>query len=167
MVAALGAVALVVALSLACFGPEPAGPVPAGAGDRSGWASLGWLALVPVVATIVSAACLVVATVVAPTPAPALAAGVATVPWALLAVVAIAVRLVAQPGLGADLPDELVEVRWPAYLAIAGAAAVLAGAWRALADERTDTVQAREQTERALAVRGAPRPAPPPQDGPS
>jgi hypothetical protein len=60
-----------------------------------------------------------------------------------------------------------VDVRWPAWLGLAGAVAILLGAWRALADERTGTPQAIAQTERALAVRGEPRPVPPPRDGPS
>jgi hypothetical protein len=69
------------------------------------------------------------------------------------------VRLLAQPG-----PNAEVSVRWPAYLGLAGAVAILAGTWRALADERTDTPESIAQTERALSVRGEPRPVPPPPD---
>ena len=83
-------------------------------------------------------------------------------PWGLLAVLTIVVRLIAQPG-----PNAEVSVRWPAYLGLAGALAILAGAWRALADERTGSAHARAQTERALSVRGAPRPVPPRRDDPS
>ena len=36
---------------------------------------------------------------------------------------------------------------------------VIAGAWRALADERTDSAVSLRQTERVLAVRGAAAPA--------
>jgi hypothetical protein len=42
--------------------------------------------------------------------------------------------------------------------------AIIAGAWRALADERTGSTISLRQTERVLAVRGAARPAPPERD---
>jgi len=156
IVAGLGALALLVALFLDWFETPDSG------GRETGWASLGWLALVPLVVTIALALALVVATIAERTPALPLALGVMTVPSALLAVLAIVVRLIAQPG-----PNAEVTVRWPAYLGLAAAIAILAGAWRALADERTDTAEARAQTERALSVRGTPRPVPPPRDKPS
>jgi hypothetical protein len=151
IVAGLGAVALFVSLFLDWFEV-----------DHSGWDSLGWLALIPLVIAVVLGLAMVVATAMERTPALPLAIGVATVPWSLLAVLAIVVRLIAQPG-----PNAEVAVRWPAYLGLAGALAILIGAWRALADERTDTAEARAQTERALSVRGEPRPVPPPRDEPS
>jgi hypothetical protein len=146
LLAGLGALALLVSLFLRSYD---------GAGG-SGWATLGWLALVPLVVTIALGLALVVATVLERTPAIPLGIGVALVPWALLAILTVVIRLIAEPG-----PDAEVDVRWPAYLGLAGALAVLAGAWRALADERTDTAEARAQTERALSVRGAPRRPPP------
>jgi len=154
IVAGVGAAALLVSLFLDWF--ERADE----ATQQSGWGRLGWLALVPLVATIALGLALVVATVAERTPVLPLAIGVVTVPWALLALLAILVRLVAEPG-----PDAEVDVRWPACLGLAGSIAALAGAWRALADERTDTAEARAQTERALSVRGEPRPVPPPRDG--
>jgi hypothetical protein len=153
IVVGLGAVALLVSLFLDWFEPADA--------PETGWESLGWLALLPLVVTIALGLALVVATVAERTPALPLALGVIVVPWALLACLAIVVRLIAQPGANA-----VVEVLWPAYLGLAGAAAALAGAWIALADERTDTKQSRAQTERALSVRGEPRPVPPPRDTP-
>jgi hypothetical protein len=42
--------------------------------------------------------------------------------------------------------------------------AILAGAWRTLADERLGAGDSLRQTERVLAVRGAARPAPPERD---
>jgi hypothetical protein len=155
IVALLGALLLLVTLFLDWFGL-------AGHAADSGWGGLGWLALVPLVVTIMLGLALVVATVAGRTPALPLALGVLTVPWALLAVLAIIVRLIAQPG-----PDADVDVRWPAYLGLAGVVAVLLGAWRAIGDERTNTAEARAQTERALSVRGTPRPVPPPRDKPS
>jgi hypothetical protein len=106
----------------------------------------GWLVLVPLVAALALALALGAATVAERTPALPLALGVLTVPWGLLAVLATLVEAIAEGGL--------------AWLALGGAAAILLGAWRALADERTDTAESRAQTERALAVRGAPREAP-------
>ncbi len=73
----------------------------------------------------------------------------------------VVVRLIAQPGLGVDASDAEVALRWPAWAGLAGAVAILAGAWIALADERTDTALARAQTERVLSVRGEARPVPP------
>jgi hypothetical protein len=174
IVAGLGAAALLVSLFLAWFGGEPTTYAPAGALPSdfadlrvSGWAALGWLALVPLVATGALAIALVVTTVFGRTPAVPLAIGVVIVPWALLATLAILVRLIAQPGLGVGVGDIYVQVRWPAYMGLAGVVVVLLGAWRAIGDERTDTEQARAQTERALSVRGTPRPVPPPRDKPS
>jgi len=168
IVAGLGAVALIVALFLDWF--EQPLPVfrridPGDAVDAvgisppwvdSGWGSLGWLALVPIVVAVLCGLALVLATLAERTPVLPLAIGVMTVPWALLAILAILVRLMFQPG-----DDAHVDVRWATYLGLAGALAILLGAWRALADERTDTPEAIAQTERALSVRGAPRPAPP------
>jgi hypothetical protein len=153
IVAGLGAVALLVSLFLDWF--EPAD------GPETGWESLGWLALLPLVVTIALGLAVVVATIAERTPSVPLALGVTVVPWTLLAFLAIVVRLIAQPGA-----DASVEVLWPAYLGLAGVAATLGGAWFALADERTHARHAREQTERALSVRGEPRPVPPPRDAP-
>jgi hypothetical protein len=151
IVAGLGAVALLVSLFLGWFA------------DRSGWGSLGWLALVPIVLAIALGLALVVATLTErDSAAIPVSIGVFAVPWALLAVLAILVRLVAQPG-----PNAETVVRWPAWLGLVGALAILVGAWRAIGDERTGSAHAREQTERALSVRGTPRPVPPPADDPS
>jgi hypothetical protein len=155
IVAALGAVALLVASFLAWY-------TTGGGTGESAWSGLGWLALIPLVVAILLGLALVVATAAERTPAIPLALAVAAVPWGLLAALTIVVRLIAQPGANAE-----VSVRWPAYLGLAGALAILVGAWRALADERTDTAEARAQTERALAVRGQPRPAPPRGDDPA
>jgi hypothetical protein len=110
-----------------------------------------WLVIVPLAAAALGALALVVTTLAERTPALPLAVGVVTVPVGLLAVIAALVEAIAEGG-------------WPAWLGLAGALAILLGAWRALADERTDTREAIAQTERALSVRGAPRPVPPPLD---
>jgi ABC-type transport system involved in cytochrome c biogenesis permease subunit len=149
IVAGLGALLLLVVLFAHWFD------------GRSGWGSLGWLALVPLVVAIAGGLGLVLTTLTERTPAKPVAVGVLTVPWALLAVLVILVRLIAQPG-----DDAAVSVGLPAYLGLLGAVAILAGAWRAIGDERTDSPHARAQTERALSVRGEPRPVPPPRDEP-
>jgi hypothetical protein len=168
LIALLGALALLVSLFLRWYrgGEYRIGET----GTRflrdaaaSGWSSLGWLALIPIVLAIACGLALVVVTLAErDSAAIPVTIGVTAVPWALLAVIAILVRLVAQPG-----PNAFVDVRWPAYLGLAGALAILAGAWRAIGDERTDTAAARAQTERALSVRGEPRPVPPRRDDPS
>ena len=134
---------------------------------QDGWGSVGWLVLIPVVLAIAVALALVVATLIErDSTAIPVAIGVVTVPLGLLATPAVVVRLLAEPGLGSGLTDAQVEVELPAFLGLAGAVAILVGAWIAIGDERTDSAAAREQTERALAVRGAPRPVPPPRDTP-
>jgi hypothetical protein len=151
IVAGLGALLLLVMLFLPWFG------------ERSGWSSLGWVALIPIVLAIACALALVVTTLTERDAATIpVAIGVVAVPWSLLAVLAILVRLVAQPGENA-----VVDVRTGAWIGLAGAVAILAGAWRAIGDERTGSAHARAQTERALSVRGTPRPVPPSRDEPS
>lgn len=163
VVAALGAILLAVALTLPWY-EITGGPAPAGV-HESGLRALGWLALLPLVLAVLAGLGLALATLTERTPALPLAVGVSAVPLGLLAMLAVAVRLLAEPGLGAGATDGEVVVRLPALLGLLGASAVFSGAWIAIADERTDTAEARAQTERALAVRGAPRPVPPPRDG--
>jgi hypothetical protein len=165
LLAAFGALVLLVALLLPWF--ELAGETASADVHETGLRSLGWLALVPLVLTLLGAFGLVVATVAERTPTLPLAIGVATVPLALVAVLVVAVRLIAEPGLGVGASDGEVAIRLPAIAGLVGALGVLAGTWLALADERTDTAEAIAQTERALSVRGAPRPVPPPSDRPS
>jgi hypothetical protein len=61
-------------------------------------------------------------------------------------------------------PNAVVDIGPGAYLGVLLVFGCIAGAWRTLADERTDAARSREQTERVLAVRGAPRPPPPERD---
>jgi hypothetical protein len=144
--AAVGAVALVVALSLDWFEEQPprdgrnlAAPVLA-AGDPSatGWASLGWPVVLLLVVAIALAAWLVVSTAGDASVGQPVMAAVLLSAWAPLALLVVLVRVtVAQPGLGAGLPDAAVAVRPAAYAGLAALALVVAGAWRSIADERT------------------------------
>jgi hypothetical protein len=78
--------------------------------------------------------------------------------WA--AFLAVAVRLVDEPGFGVGAAGDDVRTMVPAVLALFAAQLVALGGWRALRDERTDGPHAREQAERLLRAAGPPRRAP-------
>jgi lysylphosphatidylglycerol synthetase-like protein (DUF2156 family) len=104
----------------------------------SGWAAVGWLLLVLLAAVIVMAGWLVVATVTDAPVSRQMAAAVLTASAGAVVLVILLLRVtVAQPGLGAGLPDKAVAVRLPAYLGLVALAVLVVGAWRAIADERT------------------------------
>ncbi len=128
---------------------------------ESGIRSLGWFAEVLLILAILLALALAFFTVTQRAPSMPVTLAVLTTLFGALAVIAIAVRLVAQPGLGVDAGNADVEVELPAYLGLFAALAIALGAWRTMADERTETGESHEQTEEVLRVRGAPRPAPP------
>ena len=67
-------------------------------------------------------------------------------------------------GINEPGDNALVSVDAGAYLGVLCVVAIIAGAWRALADERTGSAISMKQTERVLAVRGAARPAPAARD---
>jgi hypothetical protein len=128
---------------------------------ESGIRSLGWFAELLVILAILLALALAFFTVTQRATAMPVTLAVLTTLFAFLAVVAIAVRLIAQPGLGVDAGNADVEVELPAWLGLLAALAILAGAWRTMGDERTDSEESREQTEEVLRVRGGPQPPPP------
>jgi hypothetical protein len=147
LLAGAGAVALALAIFLDWFG------------GRSAWESMP-IARVLLVALIVCALTLVVLTVTSRTVALACSAAAITVGVGALTLVPVAYRvLLNEPGSNAA-----VAVQSWAYLGLALVLATIAGAWRTLADERTRTTASLEQTERVLAVRGAPRKPPPARD---
>ncbi|HEX6387974.1 MAG TPA: hypothetical protein VFZ89_00955 [Solirubrobacteraceae bacterium] len=130
--AAAGAVALVALLFLDWFEAE------ARADRASGWASLGWPLVAWLVLTVLAAAWLLWATAAVAAVSQIMVAAVLCVVAALVALVATVVRVtLAQPALGAGLADDEVGVALPGYLGPLAVAAILAGAWRAMADERT------------------------------
>ncbi|HEV2999231.1 MAG TPA: hypothetical protein VGW75_00725 [Solirubrobacteraceae bacterium] len=155
-----GAVALAVLLGLDWFFLST--PDARVGQHESGIRSLGWFAEVLLILAILGAVALAFFTVTQRATAVPITLAVFTTLFGALAVLTIAVRLVAQPGLGVDAGNADVEVELPAYLGLAAAAAIVAGAWRAVGDERIDAAESLEQTEEVLRVRGAPRPAPPP-----
>jgi hypothetical protein len=158
--AGAGAVALTAVLFLDWFEPEVRGRAPAAAArllapSLSGWMSLGWLLALFLIVTILLAVWLVVATATDASVGQAVMAAVllsAVAPIALLALV-VTVAL-AQPYLGAGLPDTAVAVQPAAYAGLAALAVVVAGAWRSIADERTDANE-------SAYTPPPPRPAPP------
>lgn len=158
LVAGSGAVILAVSLLLPWY------DVAAPGAHESGLRAVGWPALIVLVLAVLAGVGVVVTTLTEVTPARPLAVAVVAVPLGLLAVLVVIFRLVAEPGLGVGASDGEVAVEWPAFAGLVGSVAIVAGAWIAIADERTGTALSRAQTERALAVRGAPRAVPPPRD---
>jgi hypothetical protein len=140
LLAGAGAVVLFVALFLDWVGPV----------GENGWDALGWLVLAIAAAAIALAAWLVVATAVARPVTQVVAADVLTSVASAIAFVVLAVRaLVFQPG-----PNAQVDLRYGAWIGLAGALAMTIGAWWSLADERTDAPE-------SVYAPPAPRPAPP------
>lgn len=134
---------------------------------ESGIRALGWFATLLMLVAIVAAVGMVFASLTQRAAAIPVISSVLTAFTGFFATVAILVRLIAQPDLGVDAGDVDVEVLLPAYLGLLAAIGIAVGGWIALADERTDTAESREQTEDVLRVRGAPRPAPPRTANPS
>jgi hypothetical protein len=155
--AAAGAIALVAVLFLEWFEERLPARVSETAGrfvradpGASGWSSLGWLLVVLLVVVVALAVWLVVATAGDASVSQPVMAAVLLSALAPLVLVALAIRVtVAQPGA-----DDTMAVQAGGYLGLAALALVVAGAWRAIADERTGA------PESAYAP-PPPRPAPP------
>jgi threonine/homoserine/homoserine lactone efflux protein len=149
--AALGAAALLVTLFLPWFGVEIAqqtvrqqqfngggvlNVLNTYAADSwgSGWDALGWLVILVALAAVACAAWLVLTNALRRPVAQAVAASVLTATVGTFAFVALALRaLVFQPG-----PNEIVVVRYGAYLGVLAALSLAVGGWWAIKDERTD-----------------------------
>jgi len=128
-------------------------------GGRSAWEAL-TIGRVLLVALAVLALTLVLLTLTARPVAMACAAAVITIGVAALAALLVLFRIVVdEPG-----PDAGAAIGLGAYLGLLLVLGCAAGAWRTLADERTGAPASLRQTERVLAVRGAPRPPPPARD---
>jgi hypothetical protein len=139
-VAGIGAAALLVTLFLDWVGPA----------DESGWSSLGWVTLAFCIAAITCGAWLVIANAGNRPVAQAVAASVLTAAVGTLAFVALALRvLVFQPG-----PNDVVVLRYGAWLGLLAALTLALGGWMAIKDERTDAPE-------SAYTPPEPRPAPP------
>ena len=154
-----GAVALALLLALDWFFlSTPDARVGA---HESGIRALGWFATLLLLGAILCALALAFVTVTNRSVAVPITFAVFSTLFGAAAVVAILVRLIAQPGLGVEASNADVEVEVAAYLGLLAAVAIALGGWRTMADERTDTKESLQQTEDVLRVRGAPRPPPP------
>jgi hypothetical protein len=128
-------------------------------GSASAWQGL-TIGRVPLALTALLGLTLVALTVTSRSVALASSAAAITVGVGGLTLLYAFYRVVVdEPG-----PNALVSVHPAALAGLALVFGVVAGAWRAMADERTGAAASRRQTERVLAVRGAPRPAPPERD---
>jgi hypothetical protein len=128
-------------------------------GGRSGWSTM-TVGRVLLVLTIAPALTLVVVTLRARAVSMATSAAIVTIGNGTLVLLYLLYRVgIDEPGRNA-----LVSVDAGAYLGLLCLLAILAGAWRSLADERTASAIARDQTERVLGVRGPARSAPPARD---
>ncbi len=146
LLAGFGAVALLVVMFEGWFGGE------------SAWETMA-IARGVLVALVLCAFALVVLTV-SRTVAMATSAATITIAVGMIALLLVFYRVVVnEPG-----PNGLVSVDLGAYLGLALVLGVIAGAFLALKDERTRAPASLRQTERVLAVRGAPREPPPARD---
>jgi hypothetical protein len=145
LLAGAGAVALFVLLFFDWFLPETrprvvetsgrvVGPEP----HLSGWTSLGFVLLILLLVVLVLAVWLAASTLFEATVSQPVAAGVLLSAVSTVAFVVLLVRVtIVQPGLGTGLRDAAVAVQLPAYLGLVAMAAIVAGGWRSMADERT------------------------------
>ena len=154
VLAALGAIALIVILFADWFALET------GSGregvSTTGWASLGWLVVALLVLTALAALWLAVATV-ARSVAEAVLAGVVTTTLAAIAVPVLLLRIATQPDLGIGASNDLVAVRFAAWVGVICTALIAAGGFIALRDERLDAPESAYEPPE-------PRPAPQPRE---
>jgi hypothetical protein len=164
--AAVGAAALLVTLFLPWFGVElpRAEQQDQGTGVvnllntystgswGSGWDALGWLVIAIALAAIGCAVWLAISNATGRPVAQSVAASILTATSGTLAFVVLALRaLVVQPG-----PNDLVVVRYGAWLGLLAALMLAVGGWWATKDERTDAPE-------SAYTPPEPRPAPPPR----
>ena len=121
-------------------------------GWGSGWDALGWLIIVIALAAMGCAAWLAIVNAVNGPVAQTVAASVLTATAGTLAFVVLALRaLVFQPG-----PNDIVVLRYGAWLGLLAALVLALGGWWAMKDERTDAPE-------SAYTPPEPRPAPPPR----
>jgi hypothetical protein len=121
LLAAAGAVCLIVALTLPWYENTE--------GKLSAWSTFGPAVVLLILATI-AALVLFFATLTERSPALPVAAGVWSVVFALVGLVAAIVRVL-------ERPDHATSLCAGAWLALVGAVAMLVGSWWSMSDERT------------------------------
>jgi hypothetical protein len=134
LLAAGGAVCLIVALTLPWY--ENA------AGKLSAWNTFGPAVVLLILATI-AALVLFFGTLAERSPALPVAAGVWSVVFALIGLIAAIVRVL-------ERPDHATSLCAGAWLALVGAVAMLAGSWWSMSDERTSLYQPARPEPRRL-----------------
>ncbi len=125
---------------------------PLSGGGIRGWDALGWLALALCVIAVVAGIALPLVFALCESPVLPLSAAIAAMLLGGLAVVALLVQVIAQPG-----PDELVEVRSGWWLGLLAATGIARGGFLSLRDEYMPRAPLPD-----VAVRPAPPVAPPP-----
>jgi hypothetical protein len=128
--AGLGGLVLLVSLFLTWYS------VSGGARDLTAWQSFAVIDVLLALAALLGIA-LAVTTAVRRTPAVSVALGVLGGPLGAIATLLVLIRLIDPPG-----PNELFDLGPGVWLALAGAAAVTAGAWWSIGDERNRGVPA-------------------------
>jgi hypothetical protein len=103
----------------------------------TGWSSLGWFVDVLLVASISSALALALLTVSRAAVALSVGAAVLTAAFGSIVAIVLFIRVITQPGLGAGLPNELVDIKAAAWIGVALAALIALGGWISIRDERT------------------------------
>ncbi len=103
-----------------------------------GWSAVGWFAAGITAITIIVALFWLFATTTQDSTALPVSGDIVTILLGILTSIALLSRLVLQPGLGIGLGNADVDLRLTAYLGPLLAIVLTAGAWRALADERTE-----------------------------
>ena len=133
--AALGGVLLVVSLFLPWYSVKLPSGAPAAGRDLTGWQAFSVIDILLALAGLVGIG-LAVTVVTRRTPAVPVAFAVVGSVIGVLAVLLVLVRILDQPG-----PNQFLDVAVGAWIALAGALGLTAGAWRSISDERNRGVR--------------------------
>jgi hypothetical protein len=135
--AALGGVLVLVSLFLPWYSVTlPSADAPAVGRDLTGWQAFSVIDILLALAGLVGIG-LAVTVVTRRTPAVPVAFAVVGSITGVLAVLLVLVRILDQPG-----PNQFLDVAVGAWVALAGALGLTAGAWRSISDERNRGVHA-------------------------
>jgi cytochrome bd-type quinol oxidase subunit 2 len=166
-----GAIALAVLLGLNWFFLST--PEAVIGQHESGIRSLGWFAVFLLLVVIGLALANAFFTTTQRATAMPIVLSVLTFAIGVLALLVVLLRLLVwQPHLGVDAGRADVDIELWGYLGLLATAAIAAGGWISILDERTDSAEAKDQTDEALRARGDnPRKPPPvtaaPRSGPA
>ena len=156
-----GAIALAVLLGLNWF--FLSAPEAVVGQHESGIRSLGWFAAFLLLVLIGVALAHAFFTLTQRATALPIILSVLTFAIGLIATLVVLLRLLVwQPHLGVDVPREDVDIELWGYLGLLAVAAITAGGWLSILDERTDAPESIEQTAEALRARGDNPRKPPP-----